>query len=753
MILRFCEVDVDSSDSVEREPAAQGTASTDAPVALGPSRMPFDVLADVLPALVFVADAHGHPVYMNRRIAEFTGLGRTDLLGQGWPQMLHPDDRERARRLWAHAVAAEVPYEAEYRIRRRDGDYRLFLCRGSLHRDAHGEVEYWVATCTDVEEHRRAEATLRIERTALERTIADRTQALAEAGRQLAEEITRRDAAQARALHAQKLEALGVLSGSIAHDFNNILAGISGAVNLLTRAGLSAEHEHYLDFARRGVERGTYLVRQLVGFARSEGPVPKAFDVAEMLEATLALIRQALGGGTELEVDAAPGLTVLADPQQFELAVLNLAMNARDAMGGTGRIRIEATASHAGDPEHPARMAEDAVRITVCDSGAGMPPEVLARATEPFFTTKPRGQGTGLGLPMVRGFADQARGVLKIDSAVGQGTRVTIILPRITAVPLAHAMVEPPLERERHGRATIMVVEDDDLVRPMLCGYLRDLGYTVVEARDGMSAYALAHALPRLDAIVTDVVLPHMDGPALAQRLRAERDVPVLFVSGNAERALLFGERVLEKPFSQAVFAEHVLRTLGRKDASAERGSSDEMREHCIRIRRRVRDADMLGCLRVWAEHWEENAVPLLAALTPGEPCASHAFVARRETADAGVQYRVISMGHLLSEAAEGNLSALVSAVPGGPFSALGSAYERAARTRLPSYECLQLGDPSGGGDAVTLFERLLLPVRDGSDAAEPTHVLGIVNAVPVRAHRAPADIESIQQQHEDAKP
>jgi len=708
-----------------------------------------EALVEALPALVFVTDAKGKTTYVNSRGAEYAGGDVSRLLGDGWLDALHPDDRSRVRQIWMRAVASGQFYEAEYRLRRRDGTYRQFLCRAIPIRDAAGLIEHWYGVCTDVEDQRCVELQLRMQCNRLQGLLETHTHASAQAGRELSREMTRRAAAETKALHTQKLEALGELAGSIAHDFNNVLAAVAGAVNLLERKKLTEEQAHFLQFARRGVERGKQLVRRLVGFARTETPTPTFFDVAHTLESDKELLRQALGAGVDLVVLAPAGLVVLADVSQFELAMLNLAVNARDAMGGSGTVTISATTTLPGDPQHPASVTAQAVAVMVEDTGPGMAPEVLARATDAFFTTKAPGKGTGLGLAMVSAFARQFHGEFSLQSALGCGTQATLYLPRSSGLPEHAEVEEPPIDPEDHGNATLLVVETDELVRPMIGGYLRDLNYTVLEAADALSAYAMANAVQGVDALITCVSMPKLDGLGLAQSLRAERDIPVLFMASSTDEARLFGEHVLEKPFSQAALAHTLLKLLGRTDEVPLPGSRDAMQAQVSRIRRRLQDPDMLDCLRSWTNHWRPGHLPLLPQVPRSPSCAARCFVARREERPDSTQYRIDEFGASLADALGAPLPQYVSTKSDGRAGALAHAYERAARTRLPTYECLESnadGADSDGAPSV-VFERLLLPLRECADGDAVTHMLGIVNAMQAHMQRSEDIASPIQQQ------
>ncbi len=532
----------------------------------------FRALTEAMPQLVWSSPPDGQRDYFNPRWTEFTGQDAPAAMGEGWTRVVHPEDRDRSLSAWHEAVRTGEAYEVEHRLRAQEGGWRWFLARGVPVRDLHGRITRWFGTCTDVDDAVRTRQELARGRDALEAAVAARTQALMDATRQLAAEMRRREETQAALAQAQKLEALGQLTGGVAHDFNNLLMAITGSYHLLERrlpadAGLQQMVRHGRDAA----DRAARLVRQLLAFARREPLQAGRVEPAALLANAEGLVRQALGPRITLRIEAEEGLpAALADPQQLEVALLNLALNARDAMPRGGEVTLSAR-HHAGPPRR--------IVFALQDNGTGMPQEVLARATEPFFTTKPQGQGTGLGLAMVHGFAHQLGGRMHIESAPGAGTRVEIHLP------LAEGLVSAGLEASApvaslvpHGGAIVLLVDDDAQARPVTAAVLRDLGYAVLEAADAEAASALSLAAEAVDLLITDVMMPGTDGPALAARLRQVRPgLPVLYITGHAERSRLPADAaILEKPFAPAALAEAILQALGR---GRRRGSMVEAAE------------------------------------------------------------------------------------------------------------------------------------------------------------------------------
>lgn len=412
------------------------------------------------------------------------------------------------------------------------------------------------------------------DRSELERLVEERTRALTEAAAELRAEMRRREEAQKALLQTQKLEALGLLTGGIAHDLNNVLTAISGSYRLIGRRTSDPDLLELVKHGEHAASRASSLVRQLLAFARREELKPTALNLADVLPAAKQLIRHTAGARIALSVWVAPDVwPVLADPRQLEVALLNLVANARDAMPNGGLLAI--SARNLAPEERPEALRPgDYVSVSVRDEGEGMPPEVLGRVTEPFFTTKPRGKGTGLGLAMVHGFAEQSSGCLRIESAVGAGTTVEIVLPRaaLTGLRAEEAVADAfeTLDPVLHGRASILLAEDDDQVRPVMAAFLRDLGYEVVEAGNAEAAATLALGMEALDLLVTDLEMPGLDGASLAARLRAERPgLPALFVTGCTPGPELAGESILRKPVTGSELAAAILDQLNRRSAQA----------------------------------------------------------------------------------------------------------------------------------------------------------------------------------------
>ncbi|MBA3511779.1 ATP-binding protein [Sphingomonas sp.] len=417
---------------------------------------------------------------------------------------------------------------------------------------------------------------------ALEQAVAERTQELQDANEALRAEAVERQLAEAQLRQVQKMEAVGQLTGGIAHDFNNMLAVVVGGIDLARRRlnGPKREVMTHLINAMEGATRAAALTRRLLSFARSEPLLPERVDSSELVAGMSDLLDRTLGERIQVEVDLArDSWPTYVDPHQLENAIVNLAVNARDAMDGTGIMRITTSnvtlkANEVGD----VRPGEY-IRISVTDTGCGMTPEVLERAFEPFFTTKPVGKGTGLGLSQIFGFAHQSGGEVGIESELGKGTAVSIYLPRTESAPAA-VRLHPAMQRsesEAHvPGASILLVEDDPRVRAATVDALEDLDYQPVACSSGAEAIKLFES-HEFDLVISDVIMPEMTGPELIRYLKAtHRDFAVLFVTGyvgEGETDQLVGYELLRKPFTVGALANAVSSALARRASERPRTS------------------------------------------------------------------------------------------------------------------------------------------------------------------------------------
>ncbi len=501
-----------------------------------------------------------------------------------------------------------------------------------------------------------------------------------------------------------------------------MLAAVVGSLRLIQRR--AGGNPQITELARAGIgaaDRAATLIRQLMAFARREDTIPVTVAPGALLDDARDLLQQAVGAGIRLELMPEPGTwPVLVDPHRLEVALLNLVANSRDAMGGSGTLRILAHNVTTGDTDDlPPGVAagQDYVVFDVGDIGPGMPPDVLARATEPFFTTKARGQGTGLGLAMVRGFVHDSCGGMRIISAPGAGTVVELWLPRAADAVYVPARPDESEDVALHGDATVLVVDDDPAVRLVTITLLRDLGYEVLEAAGAEVAMIQALNAERLDLVISDVTMPGGDGPDLVARLRVERPgVPTIYISGYPDRYPLEAETVLAKPFTPAQLGARVLRAMGR------------IRPH-DRLLSRLRQPALREAYVVWQRLMDAagGAPPRpedfdVAALSG----ASQAFrVAVEGTADRPT-FRFVTVGAALARRSSRVLEGTAAAGDTEADEVLGgleSAYQRCARFGVPCHDFARYG--LGDDVEPAVFERLVLPlVAEG--ATGPTELVGV---------------------------
>ncbi len=402
----------------------------------------------------------------------------------------------------------------------------------------------------------------------LERLVAQRTRALQQANEQLREESRRRERAQAALMQAQKLETMGQLVGGVAHDFNNLLMAVIGNLELLARKinNEDPRQARLLHGAMEGARRGATLTQRLLAFARKQELQSRATDIQVLVQDMQDLIDRSVGPLIKVEIRAGGPLpSVNIDPNQLEMALLNLAVNARDAMpgGGTLTIAMERCMATAQQPDlQPGAY----VRLSVQDTGIGMDAATLARAIEPFFSTKGAGKGTGLGLSMVHGLAEQSGGGFQLHSSVGQGTRVDLWLPAVERAP---APAAPPAPIEAAAvPATVLLVDDDALIANSTAALLEDLGHRVAEAHSGQEALVMMQDGLAPDIVVTDYAMPGMTGMDLAVALRKQHPkLPILLATGYAE---LKGVQPIElpriaKPFTQQQLSAEITRLVSRQ--------------------------------------------------------------------------------------------------------------------------------------------------------------------------------------------
>jgi PAS domain S-box-containing protein len=533
--------------------------------ALTESEQRFRLVAESAPVMLWMSTPEGSCLYLNKAQRKFWGVKSGAVADFDWGTTVHPDDQAALYAPFSVAMRNHTPFTVEARYRRIDGEWRI------LHTDARprfapdGAFQGMIGVNVDVTEMRRAEQAMLELNATLERQVAERTEQL------------RRN--EERFRQVQKLEAIGKLTGGIAHDFNNLLQVIGGNLQLLSREVAGNDRaEQRLRSALGGVARGSKLAAQMLAYGRRQALAPKVVNLGRLVRSVDEMLRRAIGEGIEIETAIAGGLwNTFVDPGQVEDALLNLAINARDAMEGQGKLTLEAGNAFLDDAYASAHDAAPGqyVMLAVTDSGSGMPPDVVEQAFEPFFSTKPEGQGTGLGLSQVYGFVKQSGGHVKIYSEVGHGTTVRLYLPRSRREE--DVVTDVDSGPVAGGRETILVVEDDDSVRETVVEMLAELGYRVLKARDAESALSVVDSGVPIDLLFTDVVMPGtLRSPELV-RMVAERrpGIAVLFTSGYTENAIVHGGRLdegvdlLSKPYTREALARRlrdVLRRAGRAE-------------------------------------------------------------------------------------------------------------------------------------------------------------------------------------------
>ncbi|MGC2053435.1 MAG: ATP-binding protein [Pseudolabrys sp.] len=396
--------------------------------------------------------------------------------------------------------------------------------------------------------------------------------------RALYAETERRDMAEQALRQSQKMEAVGQLTGGVAHDFNNLLTIIIGNLGIAKRGVVEARAERALNNALVGAERAAQLTQRLLAFSRRQPLNPRVLDINKLIVAISDLLTRTLGENIELETISGAGLwNVEVDASEMESTLLNLALNARDAMPTGGKLTIETSNAYLDDEycrEHEGILPGQYILVAITDSGAGMSAETIDRAFEPFFTTKEAGKGTGLGLSQVYGFMKQSGGHVKIYSESGEGTTIKLYLPRREGNELVISG-DDDLNSERGGGETILIVEDDDGVRQYASEILRDLNYQIIEAKDSATALRLLDADKKFDLLLTDVVLPGKNGRELANEVERRRPgTKIIFMTGYSRNAIVHhgrldpGIELIPKPLTERVLARKIRQVLDRPSSS-----------------------------------------------------------------------------------------------------------------------------------------------------------------------------------------
>ena len=484
---------------------------------------------------IYMLDQNGQVASWNAGAERFKGYAADEIMGQHFSRFYTEEDREAGiPRIALETASREGRFEAEgWRLRKDGSKFWASVIIDPVRDDA-GELIGFAKVTRDLTEKRAIEEQLR---------------------------------------QSQKMEAVGQLTGGLAHDFNNLLTGISGSLEMMQvrmSQGRTAEFDRYFGAAQGAVKRASALTHRLLAFSRRQTLDPKPTNANKLLSGLEELVRRTVGLGIDVEVVGASGLwPILVDPNQLENAVLNLCINARDAMPEGGKLTIE-TANRWLD-ERAARKHDlpvgQYVSICVTDTGTGMAPDIIAKAFDPFFTTKPLGEGTGLGLSMIYGFARQSGGQVRIYSEVGQGTTMCLYLPRHDEDATLEEEDAIPEHTEPLGDGeVVLVIDDEPTIRMLIAEILAESGFAVIEAPDGPAGLRILESNARIDLLITDVGLPGgMNGRQVADAARVSRpDLKVLFITGYAENAVIGRGRlengmfVLTKPFQMDVLADRI---------------------------------------------------------------------------------------------------------------------------------------------------------------------------------------------------
>ena len=510
--------------------------------AMRQSEAQFRTLAEAMRNHAWTARPDGNLDWFNGQVYAFSGSAPGTLEGAGWATMVHPDDIPEAAQRWVHALATGDAYEVEFRLRRYDGDYRWHISRAVPQRDEAGDIVRWIGTNTEIHEQKEIAQKLSDLNATLEQQVEERSSALF-----AAEEALR---------HSQKLEAVGQLTGGIAHDFNNLLTVIRGSIEMIRQPQIAPEkRDRYLSAIADTADRAAKLTAQLLAFARRQTLRPEVFDVAQSIAALHGMIGTLTGPKIRIHTHvAADACRVNADSSQFDTSIVNMAINARDAMDDIGdlTITVARVTNIPATRERP--LVEGAfVAVSIGDTGSGIAPDQVDQIFEPFFTTKGVGKGTGLGLSQVFGFSRQSNGEIRVESEVGTGTIFTLYLPE--AEP--EALPAPPLPAPRKGarRFRLLVVEDNEDVGRFATEALSELGHETSWASSADEALSILQADPtRFDMVFSDVVMAGMDGIEFGREVhRLYPELPVLLTSGYSHVLAEHGTcgfDLIHKPYS-----------------------------------------------------------------------------------------------------------------------------------------------------------------------------------------------------------
>lgn len=494
----------------------------------------FKVIGQNAADMIAVVDIEGHRLYNSPSYQQVLGYSPEELASTGSLDQIHPDDRRLVQEAAKQACQGGKGKSLEYRFRHKDGSWRILESTASVVRNASEKPEKLVIINRDITERRQAEE----------------------------------EARQTHFRQARKMEALGRLSGGIAHDFNNLLGVILGYVEALQTPAAGNIRNKSVQEIKKAAQRGASLTRQLLAFSRQQVLAPKVLDLNVVVSEVDAMLRRLIGEDIELLLHRDQSLGhVMADQGQIEQVILNLAVNARDAMPsggklsiGTSNVELDKSLASKLPMISPGRY----VRISISDTGVGMSAEIQAHIFEPFFTTKPLGRGTGMGLATVYGIVKQSNGFIYVESKVGKGTRFEVYFPQVERAVQTLQTKGHQVEVSHLGKS-ILLVEDEDALREVTRDLLLQAGFEVLDAHDGKQALEIAHRNSgTIDLLLTDVIMPGIHGPAMAEQLvRAHAETKVLYMSGYtdhiiAQHGLASGIHLLEKPFTRDKLLEEV---------------------------------------------------------------------------------------------------------------------------------------------------------------------------------------------------
>jgi len=512
----------------------------------------FRLLADSAPLLMWISRPDGVREFANQAYVDFLGVSYEEALTFDLRKVLHPEDVDRIGREQVQASKSREMFVQEARYRHLDGGYRWFRSVTQSRISPTGEFIGYVGIGYDITDAKRAEGDLK----RINDLLAERVE----------EALAERDQAEAALRRAQKLEAVGQLTGGVAHDFNNLLTIIIGALDLMQRhPDDAARRERMVEAAQAAARRGERLTQQLLAFSRRQALKPERLNVDALLKESEPLLRRAVGEAVNLSIAvSAPDAVVFVDPSQFEAAVMNLVVNARDATPPGGSIRVETFRCSVAAGQIEDLAADDYLCVAVHDTGEGMNADVAARVFEPFFTTKETGRGTGLGLSQAYGFARQSGGAIAIESAPGQGATVRIYLPFAQGA-VETAAGPAAVQAARRGPALkVLLVEDDLAVGDMVEAMLTDLGHAVVRAERPAEALKILRRKLPFDLMLTDVVMPGgKSGVDLAhEAVELRPGLPIILSSGYTGETLSAAAQapwpLLLKPYSSEALAETI---------------------------------------------------------------------------------------------------------------------------------------------------------------------------------------------------